>query len=117
MSTAPGERLGRYVYNRRGELGLNQLEVHAAGGPSNTKLTEIENGRLAQLTNQTARKLDKGLRWMQGSARATWDGGEPIPLPTGMRPESSAILRDYIAAADLDEHKRAELLRVLDNSA
>lgn len=63
------QRFGEYVKARRLELDLNQLEVSAAGGPSNSMLTTIENGRLGELTRATARKLDKGLQWEPGSAR------------------------------------------------
>lgn len=69
-------RLAEAVLHRRIELALSQLEVAAAGGPSNTKLTEIENGRLESLTPATAKKLDKGLQWAAGSAMTVWRGGE-----------------------------------------
>lgn len=77
----PASQLAFHVKWRRGNLGLNQLEVWQAGGPSNTTLTEIENGRLETLTNSTAKKLDKGLQWEPGSAMAAWrDGTRPTAL-------------------------------------
>lgn len=115
MSTN-AQRLGEYVLARRLELDLNQLDVHAAGGPSNSTLTNIENGRLEDLTRATARKLDKGLRWQPGSARSIWDGGEPIPL--GGRPayreDDLEELRRHIGAADVDDALRKRLLDVID---
>ncbi len=79
MSTNP-ERLASAVKARRLELGLNQMEVWNAGGPSNTTLTTIENGRLDTLTLATAKKLDRGLRWEQGSAMRVWEGGRASPV-------------------------------------
>lgn len=74
------ERLGEAVRKRRNDLDLSQLDVHAAGGPSNTSLTKIENGLLADLNRVTAAKLDAGLQWEPGSAKAVWLGGEPRAL-------------------------------------
>lgn len=74
------ERFGMVVMTRRLELDLNQLEAGAAGGPSNTTLTAIENGRITDLSRTTARKLDKALQWEPGSAKRTWLGGDPAPL-------------------------------------
>lgn len=117
MSTN-AQRFGQIVLARRLELDLNQLEVHDAGGPSNSTLTHIEKGRLEDLTRATARKLDKGLRWHPGSARATWDGGDPIALDSG-RPTYSegelAALRHYIGEADVDDSLRRRLLEVIES--
>lgn len=74
------ERFGRMVLERRNHLGLTQLEVSSAGGPSNTKQTEIENGLLATLQPNMSKKIDAGLRWESGSAHRAWLGGEPTPL-------------------------------------
>lgn len=74
------ERFGQMVLKRRTHLGLTQLEVAAAHGPSNTKQTEIENGLLETLLPNMAKKIDAGLQWEKGSARRTWEGGEPTPL-------------------------------------
>lgn len=74
------QRLADAVLARRDELAKSQLEVWQAGGPSNTTLTTIENGLTENLTNATAKKLDRGLEWTPGSARAVWLGGEPTRL-------------------------------------
>lgn len=76
MSSPAAFRLGLAVLQRRKDLALNQLEVGQAGGPSNSMLTDIENGRLATLTPSTARKLDTGLQWEPGTARKIWDGDQ-----------------------------------------
>lgn len=76
------DRLAAAVRGRRLDLDRTQLDVWQAGGPSNTTLTRVENSEIETLTRTTARKLDKGLRWEEGSARRVWDGrGEPSPLP------------------------------------
>lgn len=79
MSTN-AQRLGQAVLARRRELELTQLEVWQAEGPSNTTLTQIENGLSKSLPRKTARKLDHALKWEPGSARRVWEGGDPIPL-------------------------------------
>ena len=114
--SSPGERFGELVLARRAELDLSQMDVWQAGGPSNTTLTEIENGRLERLTRTTAKKLDVGLQWESGSAKRAWEGGEPQPLVKGVAPENSAYLRQAILEADLEPDTRAELLRVLDSA-
>lgn len=81
MSTKAAERLAHAVTARRLELELTQLDVWQAGGPSNTTLTAIENAKREVLARTTARKLDRGLRWEDGSARRVWNGdGEPRTL-------------------------------------
>lgn len=94
MSTK-AERFGKRVQDRREQLGRSQIEVWQRGGPSNTTLTAIENGRTS-LTKATARKLDAGLDWEEGSAWGTWhDGTEPVPLAArsklGLRPAPQMV--------------------------
>lgn len=102
MSSPTGDRelLAAVVKQRRADLAMNQMEVWRAGGPSNTTLTEIENGRLEILTPATARKLDKGLQWQPGSAMNVWrTGGPPTALPgTVGGPTQDASETDYVEA-------------------
>lgn len=112
MSTN-AKRLARAVLARRTELDLSQLDVWQAGGPSNTTLTEIENGRTETLTRTTARRLDVGLQWEVGSAKRVWEGGEPTPVVPGTSSKDSAWLRRQIEDADIDDGQREALLRVL----
>lgn len=117
MSTN-ARRFGEIVLARRLELDMNQLDVYADGGPSNSTLTNIENGRLEDLSRSTARKLDKGLHWEPGSARSVWDGGYPIPLGKGQRPHEEDVLaelRSYIGAAEVDDALRRRLLEVIED--
>lgn len=115
--SSTGQRLGQIVLARRTELDLSQMDVWQAGGPSNTTLTEVENGRLERLTRTTAKRLDTGLKWEPGSARTVWDGGDPTPLLKGIPPKYSARLRRIIEESDeIDEGKRDALLRVLDGA-
>lgn len=117
MSTK-AERLADAVRRRREELDLTQLDVWMAGGPSNSTLTTIENGRAESLPRATARKLDAALQWEAGSARHVWEGGEPTPLlRADLSSEDSRTLRAQIEAADLPAETRAELLRVLERGA
>lgn len=108
------QRFGEVVLQRRQALDLNQLEVQKAGGPSNTKQTEIENGRLVDLTPSTAKKVDAGLRWLPGSARDVWNGGEPIPLEVKQRPNVGRIMAE-LEALGLNEEAREYVREQLRN--
>jgi transcriptional regulator with XRE-family HTH domain len=122
MSTK-AQRLAAAVLHRREELELTQLEVSFAGGPSNSTLTNIENGRAASLPRSTARKLDAALKWEPGGARGVWeDGTEPVPLLTeAVSPKDAKSLREELAAeietAELPDDLRAKLRRYLNESA
>lgn len=77
-------RLGRAVLARRDELDLSQLDVAAAGGPSDTTLSRIENGLATSVSKITLRRLDAALAWNSGSARRVYTGtGDPTPLEPG----------------------------------
>lgn len=113
MSTN-AERLAQRVRARRDELDLSQLDVWQAGGPSNTTLTEIENGRTERLTRTTARKLDAGLQWEPGSAKRIWEGGEPRPLgPSPVGDDLDDLRRRVEDAAFLSPEDKAEILAKL----
>ena len=49
-------------------------------GPSSTTMSDIENGDFNALAAKTFRKLDQSLEWAPGSARRTYEGGDPEPL-------------------------------------
>lgn len=126
MSSNPAERLAAAVIERREELDMTQMDAWNAGGPSNTTLTQIENGRLESLTSATARKLDKALRWKQGSAKAVWAGGAATPEkdmapaipPAGhasQRPDDTLLYRRPDGLSDAEwERLKAETRDYLD---
>ena len=96
--TAAAGRLGAAVLARRLELDLSQLDAWQSGGPSNSTLTTIENGRLTDLTRNTARKLDAVLRWEAGSARRIWEGtGQARPARPSVGSSDEAALRALVA--------------------
>lgn len=112
--SSKGERLAKAVRDRRSELDLTQLDVWQAGGPSNTTLTRVESGELDTLSRVTARKLDKGLRWAPGSARAIYDQGEP-PAPAtehGLEYPDARWLAEQIAT--LDEDRRRRIISIIE---
>lgn len=74
------ERFGRIVRARREQLGLQQEDLKARGGPSSTTMSQVENGRGTPST-LILRRLDKGLDWQAGSALEALSGGDPTPLP------------------------------------
>lgn len=69
--------LANHVKARRAHMDWTQLDVYARGGPSNSKLTEIEDARPPSPSRATMRKLDVGLGWVAGSTKACLAGGEP----------------------------------------
>lgn len=73
------ERLGRFVKERREKMGLTQLDVQKAGGPSAAKQREIENGRTDVLSLSKRRDLERALGWTAGSIDAALKGGDPDP--------------------------------------
>lgn len=111
--SSPAQRLAEAVRKRREELGDTQVDVAQRGGPSNATLTNIENGRISSLEQATARKLDVGLRWMSGSAKAVWDGlGEAVPLTKVGQLERMIA---GVEAARMPADDKAHILRQLRN--
>lgn len=82
MTPTDRVRFGHLVRSRREELGLTQDDVTAAGGPSDTTQTRVENAEGPPPNVTTRNKLDRPLRWQPGSAARVWAGGDPIPLDT-----------------------------------
>lgn len=109
--SSSADRLAEAVLKRRLQLGDSQVEIAQRGGPSNATLTNIENGRTENLEPATARKLDVGLKWESGSARAVWEGtGEARPLtPVGQLKRMISSVESAKMAAD----DKAYILRVL----
>ncbi len=81
--------LGKYVRERRAKLGMTQADVTAAGGPSDTTLTGIENGTAASVSPATLRKLDRGLNWPPSSAKQLYAGETPLPVGPFAEDEST----------------------------
>jgi transcriptional regulator with XRE-family HTH domain len=74
-------RFGKVIADRRARLGLTRFEVRDAGGPSDTTLGNIENGTLGRAPSPaTLKKLDRGLRWVKGSAADVLAGGEATTI-------------------------------------
>ncbi|ANA85505.1 hypothetical protein PBI_BLUEBERRY_43 [Gordonia phage Blueberry] len=93
-------RLGTYLVERRRQLGLSQLDVWKAGGPSNSTLTGIENGTAPKVSPSTMRKLDAALQWEEGSANRTLEGGEPTPVERSADNRATADLHDIATLLD-----------------
>jgi transcriptional regulator with XRE-family HTH domain len=67
-------RLAAAIRKRRTDLGLTQLDIHHAGGPSNSTLTALESGAQQSINNPTLNKLDTALSWTPGTALAILRG-------------------------------------------
>ena len=72
------QRLAAYARDRRGDLGLTQEEVAAAGGPSTATLRLIEGNKQSGYRPQILRALERALKWERGAVRAILDGGDPL---------------------------------------
>lgn len=95
---ARAERFAAVVKSRRNELGLTRDDVAAAGGPSYSTMTTIENGRqFAQPLPATFRKLEAALGWAEGSAVAAWLKGEPPTLRRDSRPGHPVVDEDTVS--------------------
>lgn len=80
--TADGDalvRLGTCVERRIAELGLEYAVVCRAGGFSDETLSKIRKGAI-RARPSTYRKLERALRWGQGSVEEILAGRDPVPL-------------------------------------
>ena len=76
MSPPDYPRLGRYVRERRTDLGLTQEEIATRGGPSTATLRLIEGGK-GPFRAKSLRQLADALHWTPESPRAILAGREP----------------------------------------
>lgn len=108
-------RLGNYVEQRVAELGLEYAAVCRAGGFSDETLSKIRKGTI-QARPATYRKLERALRWGQGSVASILAGGEPALLATdgGQQPEEVETPQ---ASTDLRLSPSEALRRVVRSSA
>lgn len=101
MSGTPNlERFGRIVRERREHLGYQQDTM--PHGPSSTTVSDIENADITGLAAKTFRKLDESLQWEAGSARRTYEGGDPTPIESRVPLELKTVPIDDL----LDEIRR-----------
>lgn len=78
--------LGRWIHQRRKQLGLTQLEVAAAGPIASKTFINIERGRRAALRAPTRRALERALSWEPGSLDAALATATPPPPLPGTEP-------------------------------
>lgn len=92
-TTRDWPRLGRYVLERRNELGLTQEEVAAHGGPSTATIRNIETTGKDVYRAKSLRQIAEALGWTPDSSWAILNGREPRPQPsTGPDPEPAALI-------------------------
>lgn len=77
-------RLRAALSDRIDELGLQQSEIQAAGGPSPAKVREILNGRSQTLVTSLRRGFERALLWPAGTIDIFLAGGDPTPAATSM---------------------------------
>lgn len=105
--------LAAHVLRRRKELALSHVEVGELGGPSTTKMTQIENSIGPTPSTATLKKLDVALEWVSGSARRALLGGDPVPLAGDQSDVDDLRLR-IIRARGLTDEQRIAMLRALE---
>lgn len=103
------EKLAGAVKNRRRELGLTQLEVWQAGGPSNSTLTAIESAAQASISRSTLRKLDTGLQWDHGTSASILAAAEPAFIAAASA--DSEIMAIHGPLSDVPTATLAEIVR------
>ncbi|MFF5004650.1 hypothetical protein ACFY3G_17685 [Streptomyces phaeochromogenes] len=101
----PLPQLAQYVERRITELALEYAEVARLAEISDETLSKIRKGQKAR--GSTYRKLERALRWQQGSVAEILAGGQPTPIeasaangpssPSGLSQEEE-VLRRVIAA-------------------
>jgi len=82
------ERVAEAVRRRREYLGMTQLDVAAAGGPSIDRIQAIESARTDRYSARTLARMESALRLASGSIRALADGRE-VTLKVTAEPEPS----------------------------
>ena len=107
MSPPDWPRLGRYVRERRNELGLTQEEIATRGGPSTATLRLIEGGEQAAFRAKSLRQLADALHWTPESPRAILAGREPVeaadprPAPREPRPVQPELAAEEAVPAPI----------------
>lgn len=109
MTTEDWKALSEAVEQRRRELGLTQLQVQQAGGPSMAKIREIENRRTDVLSPSKRRDLERALRWRQGSVDDVLAGNEPTPLkPIALHMQADSPQEEILRAV-AESRRRARV--------
>lgn len=80
------QRLAALVSERRGDLGLTQEDVRAAGGPSTATQRLIEGGHQSRYQSIILARLETALGWQRGSVRRILAGGVPALAPDALVP-------------------------------
>lgn len=66
--------LGEAVRERRNQLGLAQHDIAKRGGPSTQTMMRIENAHRTRYESRTLSRMELGLGWKPGTARAILEG-------------------------------------------
>lgn len=116
------QRVAEAVRRRREDLGMTQLDVAAAGGPSIDRIQAIESARTDRYSARTLGRLEAALRVVAGSIRALAEGRDDVlraaPDPEPERPAAreapptTAELADIVNT--LRQQVRAQQQQVTD---
>jgi transcriptional regulator with XRE-family HTH domain len=72
-------RLAEKVKQRRQQLDMTQQELASAGAPSVSVISRIESGKPGPYDGKIILRLERALRWADGTIDAILNGEEPAP--------------------------------------
>lgn len=102
------ERFRDIVMARVKKLGLTSDKIARTGGPSTTTMSKIRKADPKLPRGDTYEKLDKALRWKEGSARrVAVFNGDPVELPAGLELDEAL---EEVENAGLSEATRRMIL-------
>lgn len=107
------QRLGALVSERRGDLGLTQEDVRAAGGPSTATQRLIEGAHQSRYQPVILARLEAALGWQPGSVRRILAGGEPVPVSAAPAAVPLAAAPEPPAEPAADAEVNAQVLSLL----
>lgn len=102
------ERFRDIVMARVEKLGLTSDKIARTTGPSTTTMSKIRKADPRLHRGDTYEKLDKALRWKEGSARrVALFNGDPVELPAGLELDEAL---EEVESAGLSEATRRMIL-------
>jgi hypothetical protein len=111
-------RVATEIKRRRVHLQMTQPQVHAAGGPSVSMISNIEGAKKDHYDARALARLEIALRFETGSIASLLEGGEATPLTEQVSPGAAAEGWVLVAVPPgLNERHRRVVVRVAESLA